>query len=80
MFSTKLSIDQRSGSSAGQDQVRQEDDENNKHLEHADPLIGGLAELVTDPDIFPYEDIPGFPRSTVEGSCKAFIQLFQIQF
>ena len=34
---------------------------------HSDPLIGGLAELVQNPDIFPYEDIPGFPQSTVEG-------------
>jgi len=32
-----------------------------------DPLIGGLAELIKNPDIFPYEEIPGFPRSTVEG-------------
>jgi len=32
-----------------------------------DPLIGGLADLATRPDIFPYEDIPGFPRSTVTG-------------
>jgi len=32
-----------------------------------DPLIGGLADLATRPDIFPYEDIPGFPRSTVAG-------------
>jgi len=30
-------------------------------------LIGGLADLATRPDIFPYEDIPGFPRSTVAG-------------
>jgi len=32
-----------------------------------DPMIGGLAELIKNPDSFPYEDIPGFPRSTVEG-------------
>ena len=37
------------------------------HLQYSDPLIGGLAELITNPDIFPYEEIPGFPRSTVEG-------------
>lgn len=37
------------------------------HNMHSDPLIGGLAELVKNPDIFPYEDIPGFPQSTVEG-------------
>merc|ERR1739844_732535 len=29
--------------------------------------LGGLAELVTNPDSFPYEEIPGFPQSTVEG-------------
>merc|ERR1711936_1123582 len=29
--------------------------------------LGGLAELIKDPDVFPYEDIPGFPQSTVEG-------------
>eukprot|EP00091_Calanus_sinicus_P003921 TRINITY_DN14097_c0_g1_i1.p1 TRINITY_DN14097_c0_g1~~TRINITY_DN14097_c0_g1_i1.p1 ORF type:complete len:196 (-),score=43.52 TRINITY_DN14097_c0_g1_i1:228-815(-) len=29
-----------------------------------DPLIEGLAELVTNPTIFPYKNIPGFPRST----------------
>lgn len=29
--------------------------------------LGGLAELITNPDSFPYEEIPGFPRSTVEG-------------
>jgi len=32
-----------------------------------DPMIGGLAELIKNPDSFPYEEIPGFPRSTVEG-------------
>ena len=36
-------------------------------LKYSDPLIGGLAELIKDPDVFPYEDIPGFPQSTVEG-------------
>jgi len=29
--------------------------------------LGGLAEIVKNPDIFPYEEIPGFPRSTVAG-------------
>jgi len=29
--------------------------------------LGGLAELVSQPDIFPYSEIPGFPRSTVPG-------------
>jgi len=29
--------------------------------------LGGLADLATKADIFPYEDIPGFPRSTVAG-------------
>jgi len=29
--------------------------------------LGGLADLATKPDVFPYEDIPGFPRSTVAG-------------
>merc|ERR1711997_382436 len=32
-----------------------------------DPLIGGLADLATKADSFPYEEIPGFPRSTVAG-------------
>ena len=36
-------------------------------LLNSDPIIGGLAELVTNPDSFPYEEIPGFPQSTVEG-------------
>ena len=39
-------------------------------IKYSDPLIGGLAELITNPDIFPYEEIPGFPRSTVEGFVK----------
>ena len=30
-------------------------------------VSGGLAELATKADIFPYEEIPGFPRSTVAG-------------
>ena len=34
---------------------------------YSDPIIGGLADLVTNPDSFPYEEIPGFPQSTVEG-------------
>ena len=34
---------------------------------YSDPIIGGLAELITNPDSFPYEEIPGFPQSTVEG-------------
>ncbi|XP_057692711.1 purine nucleoside phosphorylase 6 isoform X1 [Corythoichthys intestinalis] len=29
--------------------------------------LGGLAELIDDKTIFPYEDIPGFPTSTVAG-------------
>jgi len=29
--------------------------------------IGGLADLVQKPDIFPYKEIPGFPQSTVAG-------------
>ena len=33
-------------------------------------MIGGLAELIKNPDSFPYEEIPGFPRSTVEGTLK----------
>ena len=40
-------------------------------LLNSDPIIGGLAELVTNPDSFPYEEIPGFPQSTVEGkTCR----------
>ena len=39
-------------------------------LLNSDPIIGGLAELVTNPDSFPYEEIPGFPQSTVEGKKK----------
>ena len=30
-------------------------------------ITGGLGDLVSNPDVFPYEDIPGFPKSTVEG-------------
>eukprot|EP00090_Calanus_glacialis_P041606 TRINITY_DN736_c1_g1_i2.p1 TRINITY_DN736_c1_g1~~TRINITY_DN736_c1_g1_i2.p1 ORF type:complete len:304 (-),score=66.40 TRINITY_DN736_c1_g1_i2:18-929(-) len=33
-----------------------------------DPLITGLAELVTNTTIFPYNDIPGFPRPTDPGN------------
>lgn len=29
--------------------------------------LGGLADLVTNPDVIPYSDIPGFPVSTVSG-------------
>jgi len=29
--------------------------------------LGGLAELLEEKDIFPYEDIPHFPTSTVAG-------------
>ncbi|XP_077452347.1 purine nucleoside phosphorylase 6 isoform X1 [Stigmatopora argus] len=29
--------------------------------------LGGLADLIDDKTIFPYEDIPGFPTSTVAG-------------
>lgn len=32
-----------------------------------DPVIGGLADVVKNPDIFPYSEIPGFPQSTVAG-------------
>ena len=37
--------------------------ENNTTLQFA----GGLADLVEEPDIFPYTDIPHFPVSTVAG-------------
>lgn len=30
-------------------------------------FIGGLAELLKEKDIFPYEEIPNFPTSTVPG-------------
>merc|ERR1711935_718332 len=30
-----------------------------------DPPIGGIADQVVRPDIFPYSEIPGFPQSTV---------------
>ena len=36
-------------------------------LLNSDPIIGGLADLITNPDSFPYEEIPGFPQPTVEG-------------
>ena len=45
-------------------------------------MIGGLAELIKNPDSFPYEDIPGFPRSTVEGDISlcnlhnSFVNIF----
>merc|ERR1712186_36806 len=29
--------------------------------------LAGLADLLQDPDVFPYEDIPHFPQSTVPG-------------
>ena len=29
--------------------------------------LGKLAELIEEPDVFEYENIPGFPVSTVEG-------------
>ncbi len=29
--------------------------------------LGGLADLIKDPVIIPYEEIPNFPVSTVEG-------------
>ncbi|KAM3603692.1 uncharacterized protein V6R79_000743 [Siganus canaliculatus] len=29
--------------------------------------LGGLAEMIKDPEIFKYSDIPNFPRSTVHG-------------
>jgi len=32
-----------------------------------DPLVGGLADLAENADVFPYSDIPGFPQSTVAG-------------
>jgi len=32
-----------------------------------DPYIGGLADLAKNADVFPYSDIPGFPKSTVAG-------------
>merc|ERR1711892_1153593 len=32
-----------------------------------DPPIGGMADQVVQPDIFPYSEIPGFPQSTVVG-------------
>jgi len=32
-----------------------------------DPYIGGLADLAQKADIFPYSEIPGFPKSTVAG-------------
>ena len=39
------------------------------NVSHSQFLLvsGGLAELATKADIFPYEEIPGFPRSTVAG-------------
>ena len=39
-------------------------------LLNSDPIIGGLADLITNPDSFPYEEIPGFPQSTVEGKSE----------
>ena len=30
-------------------------------------LLGGLAELLKEKDVFPYEEIPNFPTSTVPG-------------
>jgi len=33
-----------------------------------DPLVEGLAGLVTNPTIFPYRDIPGFPKPTEPGN------------
>lgn len=32
-----------------------------------DILIGGLADLLKEKDVFPYEEIPNFPTSTVPG-------------
>lgn len=29
--------------------------------------LGGLADLLTERDVFPYEEIPNFPASTVPG-------------
>ena len=34
----------------------------------SDPLIEGLASLVTNTTIFPYTEIPGFPRPTDAGN------------
>ena len=37
------------------------------HSPPTDPYIGGLADLAKNADVFPYSDIPGFPKSTVAG-------------
>ena len=42
--------------------------------------LGGLADLVEQPSIIPYEDIPGWPRSTVPGhSGKLVLGRFENQ-